>query len=1076
MKKLYTLLPFILSLHVCTYITAQPVTRYYYVNTLFDTQDNNHGDAQCTDGQGRCSLRAAIDESNADNAPSIIRFSFSPNVAPYNNPPYILSADYPVITAPLTFIDATDYNKGDIVLSGFDDYRTGLRVEADNCGVEGVTITNFVDYGLYLSENAFYNNIEENTITENGVGIYALGSEHQINDNNFANNHSHGLRLGEQSNKCSILNNEFQNNNNFGIWIEGNPDNSPNFENTISKNIFYCNGEEAGGGIYLERNANENIEPPIIKYMYATQPGVYNIGGTATPSATIEVYINKQLCTNCEGEIFYGQAFAESDGRWELKDVEANIGDVVMATATTQNNSTSVFSDCKPIIHDNDEPCINDITALQIPVSEDICDGEIACASTFFATDSSSPQFGNPLEDCNGNPTLYSGQDIWFTAIMPSSNNLLLRQRTGTDIDAVVEVYSGDCFQQLQIITCETFYLKPDYLVLKGNDFNLSKGDRIYFRVYDAKVEGSFEEGNIALSAHALPDKEADWVFCDSKGASFDPLQFIAIMDAKADEGDIADLINDMENDGAILAGICKCAPQQMILFDNDSYIEMEKRGKVTSNRARVDTTSYNYFIEDFFQDGQGTSEKLTGDNYNPDASADAVKVAVIDTGIDQFHPHLNKAVWQNPTPGKDCVPDDEIGFDFKNYLPMPEDIDGHGTAVNGIITFDFPTSIKLELINPKFFENNQGKLFNAVCGMYYGMEKEAAVMNLSWGLVREEVPHILKDVLDHSTTKDIILVTSAGNKGEDNDMINKYPANFKLPNLITVAAFENIGDTILPDYSNYGKYSVDIAAQGTAESAQFNSNDISTFSGTSIAAPFVTQTAAIIRGSFPHLLAEDVINCILGTADYNPNFLDKVKTDGVLDQIAAFQCAVALPALSVVGLPLEIEFINNQYIQLNWSYEGELNSNGQFNIYRSTDGKNWHQLTEQTLDTNINKFHFIDDAVEKNTLYYYQIEWIPTSGKRIKSNIQSGQILSNSSLKIYPNPVTDKLVNIVLPQPIQEARLTLTTLEGRILLNSTITGNKHVLQLGTLPTGIYLLVIEENGNLWREKLLITRQ
>lgn len=1165
------------SLFIClsSFATAQIQPIIYYVNSTQDNADQNLSNMSCADFNGNCTLRAAIQQANANGGNTVIRFSVNTPAT------FSLNSELPPIIAPFILIDASyfNYQLGDIILNGFDDHEEGLVIKAENCTIRGLYIKQFSKYGIQVSKVSANTNIEYNALNNNGTGLYIesdntaifgnyigldpidalpegnekygieLDGDNQViyanlgedganlicsnggsglyahgrvdifaksnyfgtrenrdinrpngttygvgsgawldlhasstgefDSNVFYYNDKHGIRLGANTNNYFIHSNEFRAQESYGIWLDEVEGGIVSVGNSISKNIFVCNGE---GSIRLMPNANENIAPPKILYIQETSFNKYEIAGTATPNATIEIYINKQACTQCEGEVFYGTTISESDGTWMVKDVEANIGDIVTTTATTNQGSTSEFSNCKTIIQNNDEPCINDITALQIELSEDMCDGEIACASTYFATDSS-PQFGDPLEDCNGNPTLYSGQDIWFTTVMPSTNNLLLRQRSGTDINAVVEVYAGDCFQQLQIITCETFYLKPDYLVLKGNELNLSKGERIYFRVYNAKTEEISDEGNIALSAHILPDQEDEWIFCDSEGASFDPKQFIVIMEPKAKEGDIEDLINEMINDGAALAGRCKCAPQQMILFDNESYVEMEKRGKTSSNRARVDTTSYNYFIEDFFQDGQGTAEKLTGDDYDPTDIIGSTKVAIVDTGVDEFHPKLQKAIWQNTDVGGNCVPDDYIGFDFKNDQPDPIDIDGHGTAVNGIVAFDFPNNLLLELINPKFFENNKGKLFNAVCGTYYAINQEAATINLSWGLVRDEVPAILNDVLLYAAQHDIVVITSAGNKGENNDEVGKFPANLKLDNMITVAAFENAGDTILPDYSNYGKAFVDIAAQGTAESTQYNSEgliphpgDISTFSGTSIATPFVSQTSAIIRATFPHLSAEDVVNCILSTATFHNNFVDKVKTNGFLDQAAALQCAATLPALPIASLSLEAKVRHQQNVQLNWQQLGEAEDEGVFYIYRSTDGKQWLEIGQKKLDVGQKNYQFIDHNLLNHDQYFYQIKWIKNDKYSLQSNIQQIDLVSANTLLCYPNPVQKGIINIVLPTKQSSALLQLTDLSGQVILSKKANTRALTWQLPNVPIGIYLLVVAENGNLWRKKLVITSQ
>ncbi|MFK7936080.1 MAG: hypothetical protein AB8G22_21380, partial [Saprospiraceae bacterium] len=381
-------------------------------------------------------------------------------------------------------------------------------------------------------------------------------SEGEFENNVFHYNAPHGIRTGSSTNNYTIISNEFYSQEAYGIWMEGGTDGYINSEKKISQNIFSCNIE---GGIRRLPDANENVAAPKILSVSTTE-----IIGTADPKALIEVYVDKSTCVSCQGERYIGNTEPDAQGKWSIS-VQASVGDVVSTTATLYG-STSEFSACKTIVINNDEPCVNDITALSLPMNFNPCEGQISCASTYDATDSSE-QFGQPTETCYGEPTLFTGADIWFSTIVPNTGNLMIRQREGTEIDVMMELYSGNCFSSLKLLDCANFYLSPTHMVIKADNYGLDVGEQIFLRVYDTKLDGDFDEGNVALSAHELPADESKWVFCDEGGGTYPPTEFIVTFKTGIHPDTISDYIKWMEAQGAQLSKQCSCAPNEILLW-----------------------------------------------------------------------------------------------------------------------------------------------------------------------------------------------------------------------------------------------------------------------------------------------------------------------------------------------------------------------------------------------------------------------------------------------------------------------------------------------------------------------------
>ncbi|MGB3700037.1 MAG: hypothetical protein WA997_02105 [Anaerolineales bacterium] len=86
-------------------VSAEPQANTYSVNARDNVPDANPGDGKCETASWipTCTLRTAIEESNADGVPSIINFAQN-----FTGVEFISGCDLPGITEPDTSIDASD--------------------------------------------------------------------------------------------------------------------------------------------------------------------------------------------------------------------------------------------------------------------------------------------------------------------------------------------------------------------------------------------------------------------------------------------------------------------------------------------------------------------------------------------------------------------------------------------------------------------------------------------------------------------------------------------------------------------------------------------------------------------------------------------------------------------------------------------------------------------------------------------------------------------------------------------------------------------------------------------------------
>lgn len=212
--------------------------------------------------------------------------------------------------------------------------------------------------------------------------------------------------------------------------------------------------------------------------------------------------------------------------------------------------------------------------------------------------------------------------------------------------------------------------------------------------------------------------------------------------------------------------------------------------------------------------------------------------IAVIDSGVAFEHPDLIPNVWTNvgeiPDNGLDDdgngYVDDLHGWDFVNDDNNPSDYsrdlygDGHGTHVAGIIAAAGNNGIGttgvmwrarimalqvFDLFQVAAFEGIQNSLILAA--VEYAVDNGARIINCSFGGYGRS--SALFDVFNLANERGVLVMAAAGNESRNNDLLPVYPAGYDLPNIVSVAAFDEDGG--LAAYSNYGQASVDVAAPG---------------------------------------------------------------------------------------------------------------------------------------------------------------------------------------------------------------------------------------------------------------------
>jgi subtilisin family serine protease len=259
-----------------------------------------------------------------------------------------------------------------------------------------------------------------------------------------------------------------------------------------------------------------------------------------------------------------------------------------------------------------------------------------------------------------------------------------------------------------------------------------------------------------------------------------------------------------------------------------------------------------------------------------------SVVVAVVDSGVDYTHPDLAANLWTNPgeiagngidDDGNGFI-DDVHGYDFTGFDEGLADADPmdefrHGTHVAGIIGATGNNGVGVtgvtwdtSIMALKFLDaDNTGNRSDAIRAIRYATmmctdyDVNVHVINGSWGATGGYDAELYQ-AIQESGDAGILFVAAAGNGnalgyGVDNDAQAFYPAGYDLSNVISVAASDSYDD--LAQFSNYGATSVDIAAPGVSILSTEPEATYHMRSGTSMAAPFVSGTAALIWSRVPY-------------------------------------------------------------------------------------------------------------------------------------------------------------------------------------------------------------------------------
>ncbi len=351
--------------------------------------------------------------------------------------------------------------------------------------------------------------------------------------------------------------------------------------------------------------------------------------------------------------------------------------------------------------------------------------------------------------------------------------------------------------------------------------------------------------------------------------------------------------------------------------LEQDPAVEYAEPDLLATTAAVPNDPSYAALQWSLWDDPAGLGMPLAWDR----ATGAGQTIAIVDTGITS-HPDLDA----NVLPGYDFVSTAPNGRDGDGWdadptdmgdhpdavlcpnSPMPPNSTWHGTHTAGIAAADANNGQGISGVAPDakilpvraVGACSQGYITDVAAGIRWAAgapvagaaanPNPATVINLSLG-VPGECPAVLQSAISEALNRGIPVVVAAGNQGMD--AARSAPAN--CAGVISVAATDVSG--ALAPYSNSG--SVTLAAPGGDPYAQILSTGnagtqalgaptYTERNGTSMAAPAVSGTVALLREVSPGLGVAGLRDALTSTARQAPGGCAAGCGAGIVDPVSA--------------------------------------------------------------------------------------------------------------------------------------------------------------------------------------------
>ncbi|WP_271769514.1 S8/S53 family peptidase [Aquimarina algiphila] len=266
------------------------------------------------------------------------------------------------------------------------------------------------------------------------------------------------------------------------------------------------------------------------------------------------------------------------------------------------------------------------------------------------------------------------------------------------------------------------------------------------------------------------------------------------------------------------------------------------------------------------------------------------IKISIFDTGIStQSDANF---------PGYSFNIDKYTGYDYIDNDSIPNDQNGHGSHIAGIIqhllhhqgTTNSPISFDIRKTHDHL---GRGYVSNLIPAILDAVNEGNNILNFSFSYQNYNVNPTdkpLKLAIDYAEQNGAMIIAAAGNTNENNDTDNiiSFPASYPNDNILSVASTDC--DNKLSQFSSYGQQRVDVALLGENIPGPGLNAAITNQSGTSFSSANVTALAAILATHQSPFNYQQIKCSLINTSTTSSDLFEKVVANGVINFQAAFE------------------------------------------------------------------------------------------------------------------------------------------------------------------------------------------